>query len=290
MIDRCQIPAGLFCFCLTTTDLTEFFLSLADRKITKQELDKIYTRGALLGKGGFGTVYAGSRVHDGLPVAIKVIGKSRLAPNAKMPLEVALMQLTKSVEGAIKLIEYFELPDCFVLILERMGGKNVKDLFDFISDNGPLKEDVARKIFRQIVATVRQVSEAGVVHRDIKDENILIDPSSLNVKLIDFGSGARLTDEIFSDFDGTRVYAPPEWIKFRRYRAEGLTVWSLGVLLYDMVCGDIPFETDNQIRRAHLVFRPSLCLSEEVKELIMACLTIPPSDRIGLQGIESHPG
>jgi serine/threonine protein kinase len=85
------------------------------------------------------------------------------------------------------------------------------------------------------------------------------------------------------------VYAPPEWIKCRRYRADGLTVWSLGVLLYDMVCGDIPFETDNQTKRAQVVFKTSLGLSDQVKNLIKSCLTISTHDRITMNGILSHP-
>ena len=87
---------------------------------------------------------------------------------------------------------------------------------------------------------------------------------------------------------GTRVYAPPEWIKFRRYRAEGLTVWSLGILLYDMVCGDIPFETDMQIKKANLYFKESLNLSTEAKNLIRSCLTLAMKDRITLEELEDH--
>ena len=90
------------------------------------------------------------------------------------------------------------------------------------------------------------------------------------------------------DFAGTRVYAPPEWIKFRRYRADGLTVWSLGILLYDMVCGDIPYENDHQIKRAQVLFKPSLGLSDEVKDLVRSCLTIGTTDRITLNGIANH--
>ena len=215
------------------------------------------------------------------------------------------MQMTSHIEGAIKLLEYYELPDCFMLILERMMSKvgsshtkadiktatsaNVQDLFDFISDKGPLKEDLARKIFQQVVNTLNQIHAAGVIHRDIKDENILIDTQTKQIKIIDFGSGSRLHDEVYTDFDGTRVYAPPEWIKFRRYRADGLTVWSLGILLYDMVCGDIPFETDNQIKKAQVLFKPALGLSDEVKALIKSCLSITTGDRITLSAISRHP-
>merc|ERR1712038_191063 len=276
--------------------------------ISRSEFDKKYTTCSLLGKGGFGAVYAGYRNTDHFPVAIKVINKNRIMSTSgtnehRVPMEVALMKITNHIEGVIKLIEYFELPDCFMLIMERMmttkahangrdiktSSSNVKDLFDFISDNGPLEEDLGKKIFRQIIETVQKIHAAGVIHRDIKDENILIDTQSRNVKIIDFGSGVRLHEEVYTDFDGTRVYAPPEWIKFRRYRAEGLTVWSLGILLYDMVCGDIPFETDNQIKKAQVLFKPSLGLSDEVKTLIRDCLTISTSDRITFSGICSHP-
>jgi serine/threonine protein kinase len=124
-----------------------------------------------------------------------------------VPVEVALMQAVSHVTGVIRLIDYFELPDCFMIVMERMSSPTAcKDLFDFISDSGPVKEDLARFIFQQIVATVCQVHAAGVVHRDIKDENLLIDTRTYKVKLIDFGSGARLHNEVYTDFDGEHIY------------------------------------------------------------------------------------
>lgn len=103
------------------------------------------------------------------------------------------------------------------------------------------------------------------------------------------GSSSIINDLLLWLFAGTRVYAPPEWIKYRRYRADGLTVWSLGILLFDMVCGDIPFETDAQIKRANLHFRPEFQISRECQDLIRQCLNVSQADRISLAAIRKHP-
>ena len=89
-------------------------------------------------------------------------------------------------------------------------------------------------------------------------------------------------------YSGTRVYSPPEWIELGRYSGDGLTVWSLGILLYDMVFGNIPFETDHQIIKALLNFRPEIRLSNEVMDLIKRCLTVSQNERITLAKIQEH--
>lgn len=271
-------------------------METSDRRTDKQRskktisFEEAYRVGDVLGKGGFGTVYAGLRVKDRRQVAIKHVARNKVLEWASMngrrvPLELKLLHSVQSVSGVIKLLDFFEKSDSFIYILEKPG--NSKDLFDFITDKGSLEEQLAKNFFKQITDTIIACHKQGVVHRDIKDENVIIDLKSGKCSLIDFGSGALLKDEVYTDFDGTRVYSPPEWIRTSQYHAEPATVWSMGILLYDMVCGDIPFEKDDEICEADVRFRVNL--SAECQDLILACLKVRPKDRISLEAILQHP-
>merc|ERR1711971_1453124 len=132
-----------------------------------------------------------------------------------------------------------------------------KDLFDFISEQGPLPETLAKDLFKQILQTIMDCHKRGIVHRDIKDENILIDIKTFRTKVIDFGSGAYIEDKVYHRFQGTRVYSPPE--------------------------------CDAQISRAHLTWFPQLKLSEEVKSLITSCLMVNTEERLTLAEVAAHP-
>ena len=251
-----------------------------------------YKVGEVLGKGGFGTVYAGLRVKDRREVAIKHVARNKVLEWAslngrRVPLELKLLHSVQTVSGVIKLLDFFERSDSFIYVLEKPS--NSKDLFDFITDKGALEEQLAKNFFKQITETVLACHKKGVVHRDIKDENILLDLKTGKCSLIDFGSGALLKDQVYTDFDGTRVYSPPEWIRTSQYHAEPATVWSLGILLYDMVCGDVPFETDQQIVSANIMWFKDIELSDELKHLVEACLCKQESNRISLKSIEDHP-
>ena len=229
-------------------------------------------------------------MRDGLTVAIKHVARNKVTEWAtyagkKVPMELKLLITVQSVDGVIKLIDYYERSDSFIFVLERP--EKTKDLFDVITDKKFLEEDMARNFFRQIVETILACHSKGVIHRDIKDENILVDLVTGKLKLIDFGSGAILKEEAYTDFDGTRVYAPPEWLETGSYLGGPATVWSLGVLLFDMVCGDIPWEKDAQICNAQLIFTRRV--SQECRDLITRCLNKNVQDRIDMNLILHHP-
>ena len=221
-----------------------------------------------------------------MKVAVKEVTKdSVVAMENNIPLEIVLLQQVADVPGVVRFLEYFDIGDSFMIVMEMFNGQ---DLFDFISKEEKLSEKTARGIFGQVVEAVFMCKERGVLHGDIKDENIMIDTDTGMVKLIDFGSGAWLHPGAYTEYEGTREYAPPEWVSFRSYRAEGLMVWSLGILLYDMLCGDIPYETDEQIMSGSLVWDDQLDLSETVKSLVEGCLCTDQRERMSLQQVREH--
>ncbi|XP_041962661.1 serine/threonine-protein kinase pim-1-like isoform X2 [Alosa sapidissima] len=215
-----------------------------------------YSVGELLGSGGCGSVYAGTRKSDGTQVAIKYIPKTKAkkyiimrGDDRRLPLEVALMTMVSqpsSCCNVLKLLDWFEEPFRYILVLERPSP--CSDLFDFCGMfNGRLSEVQARQILRQVVEALIHCRNCGVFHRDVKSENILVNRNDWTVKLIDFGCGDLYKEAPYSNFAGTLNFCPPEYFLNGSYEASPATTWSVGVLLFELVCGDLPFEGRREI-------------------------------------------
>ncbi|XP_026052542.1 sperm motility kinase-like [Carassius auratus] len=253
-----------------------------------------YEIGCQLGKGGFGIVYAATRLNDGLQVAIKLASNkitkfiSIDGYSGRLPLEVALQILANKgprVEEIVQLLDWRLDPDCYFMVLERPVP--CQSLFQYLKCyKGIMDEDFARVIMNQAIFAARMCCLRGVLHRDIKLENLLINPDTLEVKLIDFGCGAILTDGGYTSFTGTREYCPPEYHMTGQYHGEPATVWSLGILLFVILFRKYP-----KRRHLHKINDKNWTkagLSKECCDLIRRCLQIDPKQRIELGKLSLH--
>ncbi|XP_063275788.1 serine/threonine-protein kinase pim-1-like [Prinia subflava] len=259
----------------------------------QQPLQEQYCLGSLLGRGGFGSVWAATRISDRAPVAIKKVPRNRIQHWGKLPngtsapLEIVLLhKVSTGFPGVVQLLEWMELPNDIVIIMERP--ERCQDLQHFIRARGFLSEEVARELFHQVLEAVRHCTSCGVLHRDIKPENILVDLATGQAKLIDFGCGTYLQDTVYTHFAGTPSYSPPEWNNYGWYYGQPATVWSLGILLHQMVCGELPFRRGHRISWDHQLSLPPR-LSQECQDLIRQCLSIHDVDRPSVEDLFCHP-
>ncbi|KAM6948214.1 serine/threonine-protein kinase pim-2-like [Aplochiton taeniatus] len=274
--------------------------SLAPKIKQHNSFKEVYIQGALIGHGGYGDVYAGYRKSDNKPVALKMVNERKIKMWAKLsenedalPLEIALLrQVCRSprCKGVAQLLDYYWIlgPEggIYVMVLDRPIP--CLDLFNYLQEKGGyLEEEMARHVMKQVVAALQHCHSRGVVHRDLKPENILVQMVTLDIKLLDFGSASVLKEGAYTDVAGTPEYFPPETVQRGEYFAVPATVWSLGILLFQMIWGDVPFYSNDSIVKATLYFPRGI--SRDCRHLIRRCLSVCPEDRPSLEQILEHP-
>ncbi|XP_053310358.1 NUAK family SNF1-like kinase 2 [Spea bombifrons] len=210
------------------------------RHLHKHNLKHRYEFLETLGKGTYGRVKR-ARDKQGREVAIKSIRKDRIKD------EQDILQIRRETEimsslshpHIISIYEVFENSSKIVIVMEYASQG---DLYDYISERQKLSEQEARRFFRQIVSAVQYCHANGIVHRDLKLENILLDENK-NVKIADFGlSNIYHSDSYLQTYCGSPLYASPEIVNGRPYIGPEVDSWSLGVLLYILVHGSMPFD------------------------------------------------
>lgn len=166
------------------------------------------------------------------------------------------------------------------------------EIFDYLVANGRMKEDEAARVFAQIVSAIDYCHCKGVVHRDLKLENVLLD-DDMNVKLADFGfSNTFIPGTPLKTWCGSPPYAAPELFLGVEYDGPKADIWSLGVVLYALVCGALPFDgvTLNQLRTFVMggKFRIPFFMSRECENLIRNMLVVDPVRRYSIRQIARH--
>jgi len=246
----------------------------------------------LIGKGAFGKVTLGINKLTGKQVAIKTIDKNYMKDEFSRKKVFQEVYILKKIRHAnvIRLLEVFEGPKHLFIVMEYASGG---DLLKYVKKKGRLNENEARVILRQIVFGLGHIHSRGVLHRDIKLDNILLDADG-SVKICDFGVSKIITkgDKI-KEQCGTPAYIAPEVISNEGYDGFFIDHWSLGVLLYAMLCATIPFKAQNMkellkvIRTTSVTF--PVALSDNAKNLVRGLLTINPHDRLSIPEILAHP-
>ncbi|XP_074056534.1 maternal embryonic leucine zipper kinase isoform X5 [Macrotis lagotis] len=208
------------------------------------ELLKYYELYETIGTGGFAKVKLARHILTGEKVAIKIMDKNSLGndlPRVKTEID-AMKNL--SHQHICRLYHVLETENKIFMVMEYCPGG---ELFDYIIAKDRLSEEETRIFFRQIVSAVAYVHSQGYAHRDLKPENLLIDESH-KLKLIDFGLCAKpksSKDCHLQTCCGSPAYAAPELIQGKSYIGSEADVWSMGILLYALLCGFLPFDDDN---------------------------------------------
>lgn len=247
-----------------------------------------------IGSGSYGKVKLATDLSNGRKMAVKFIPLSSIKKSAhvlRIRREINLTTLLDH-QNIIKLYEYIETDTDIILLMEYIEGN---DLFNQIvgMPSHSFTEAEARPLFQQLVASLEYCHRHRVIHRDIKPENVMVNKDG-KVKLIDFGFATMYhANKVLETNCGSPLYAAPEIVKGIHYRGPEVDCWSLGVVFYAMLTGNLPFE-DKKLKGLYQKiclgsFEMPKTLSPSAKDLIRRMLTVDNGKRASMLQIQKHP-
>jgi len=242
-----------------------------------------------LGMGRHGVVKKAVHKMSGCLVALKLIPAAEGSKKGTWTEVDALKRIRHP--HVVRLLDVFTTDDKDVLVLECLSGG---ELFDYlVSRQLGLREPEARKFTRQIMSALDHCHGLGVVHRDLKLENLLLD-SDGNVKIADFGfSNIKPNNMMCSTFVGSEAYTAPEIHAFEEYSGPAADIWSLGVIIVTILTGCHPFQDPNDAVKFHKIETAEVeipeSVSTEAKDLIRTILKRKPSERPTIAQLWKHP-
>ena len=242
-----------------------------------------------LGTGAYAKVKVGTSLKMNIQVAIKIVNKlsaPKEVVDRFLPREIETMKAVNN-EHIIKLYEVIESPETIFFVME-LADRG--DLLEFINERKYLSERLAKGFFSDLVKGIEHCHNRGVVHRDLKCENLLLD-AHMRLKISDFGF-ARKFDGNLQTFCGSFAYAAPEVILGNPYNGPLADIWSMGIILYAMITGRLPFkDTSTSVLMADIAVGPKFSSrhTDKIKSLICNILTYLPHERADISYIQGHP-
>ncbi|KAJ3193837.1 MAP microtubule affinity-regulating kinase 1 [Irineochytrium annulatum] len=274
------------------SDSTIYARATAER-IAKQRTSSIgyYDLDKAIGEGNFAKVKLATHCLTGEKVAVKIIDKEKLdkVTARKLFREVRIMKLLNHPH-IVRLYEVIDTPKELYLIMEYAAGG---EIFDYLVAHGRMKEKDARRHFRQIISAMEYCHNLHIIHRDLKAENLLLD-ASMNVKIADFGFSNQFSPgQRLNTWCGSPPYAAPELFQGKEYTGPEVDIWSLGVVLYVLVCGSLPFDGSSLPKlRARVLagkYKVPFYMSPDCERLIKKMLVLDPTKRATLDQVKKDP-
>ncbi len=262
-------------------------------KLTSRKQEKFgdYIIRRTIGKGTFSKVKLGINSKNNKIVAIKILEKSKIKEKEDLERTIREMAILKNFHhpNVIETYEIHETEESYLIIMEYCKGG---ELFNYIVKKDYLSEEESSFFFYQIVNGLEYIHSKGIIHRDLKPENLLL-TSNHKLKIIDFGlSNFFDGKKLLSTPCGSPCYASPEMVSGENYNGFYSDVWALGIILFAMTCGYLPFEDkDNEVLFQKII-NCDIELPEHLsflcKDLIMKILNTEPQERIKIKDIKKH--
>ncbi|KAJ3406968.1 Protein kinase, partial [Chytridiales sp. JEL 0842] len=250
-----------------------------------------------LGEGAFAKVKLATHFPTGLKVAVKCIQTSKIDTLLRPRLLRELLIHSHLQHPHItRLLQIIDTPTTLYLVMEHESGG---ELFDYLvsKKEGRLDENEARRFWRELCSAVGYLHlEHGISHRDLKPENLLLS-STNHLKLIDFGFSTLQppSPALLNTFCGSPQYAAPEMIIRKDYNGFKVDLWAMGVILFAMLFGELPFDDRNlrkmfvEIAKGRFTFPESVDVSEDAKSIITSLLNPNPELRPSISDLLTHP-
>ena len=248
----------------------------------------------IIGRGTFAEVHSAWDTRSAIRVCVKIIPKPK-GDDYEFDLLHQIREIKTLKElnhpNIVNFLDVYDDDKYYYIFMEYLTGQS---LIDMVNNQGPLSNNVALYIFKQILSALAYLHTIGIAHRDLKLENIIVD-EVYHVKLIDFGfcSDVNEHNKMLTTFCGSFLYVSPEILRAEPYNGFAADMWSSGVILYAMVCGCLPFDVESVPRATDQILNAKFDIEENInplcENLIRALICKDPLARLTAKEALRHP-